>query len=422
MKPILCLLTIMSCGMPVRSTSAHSKVKHVGAHSKSSTKPLLFKKNDECFVKGVMPEKVLTAHEIEEEIGALNKQRNWNGRKVFYKIDNFPRCTEISQTTIKKLIDEAAQTWNKVPNANILLVNVDDLEKTNEVDYNMNTEEEFSNEIKDVMDELVQVRELDNDGIDIMVSFEPCSHFKHRGKTPNPIEEDFGEECDAVYAHAHFFGNVHFNELMTWAERSYQDEELKEGDVLKPNLYSIALHEFGHSLGLSHTNKKEDAMFWDFSGRRMHDRLELGSDDISKLQNLYKPGMKNCKDNHAICKRNPEKYCQLDEFKPHCLKTCGHCDPCEDDIQDGYIKCDENICKDLKDPMRPFCWKTCKLCELEPVDVSDCEDGTTFDCTSLDRIKKKYKKKRKCRRKDWRKACPRTCGVCSENNSTENVF
>ena len=43
---------------------------------------------------------------------------------------------------------------------------------------------------------------------------------------------------------------------------------------------------------ISHTNKKEDAMFWDFSGRRMHDRLELGSDDISKLQNLYKPGMK----------------------------------------------------------------------------------------------------------------------------------
>ena len=88
------------------------------------------------------------------------------------------------------------------------LVNVDDLKKTNVVDYNMNTEEEFSNEIEDEVYELVQIIELDNgnEDIDIMVSFEPCSHFKHRGKTPHPIEEDFGEDCDAVYAHAHFFG------------------------------------------------------------------------------------------------------------------------------------------------------------------------------------------------------------------------
>ena len=50
MNLILCLLTIMSCGVPVRSTSARFKVKHVGAH-RNGTKPLLFKKHDQCFVE-----------------------------------------------------------------------------------------------------------------------------------------------------------------------------------------------------------------------------------------------------------------------------------------------------------------------------------------------------------------------------------
>jgi hypothetical protein len=82
------------------------------------------------------------------------------------------------------------------------LVNADNLEENNNVDFDMKTEKIFSNDVSFDGDRPV----FKSKTVDIIISFEPCIHLKHRDKTPNTFEEDFGEECDAVYAHAHFYG------------------------------------------------------------------------------------------------------------------------------------------------------------------------------------------------------------------------
>ena len=109
------------------------------------------------------------------------------------------------------------------------LVNIDDIEKSNEVkdnqDFDNNSEtnnnnsneDEFSNDTEE-MDELqsadYNINNSDSDfttqyqGVDIIVSFEPCNHLKHRDKNPNSFLEEYGEDCEGVYAHAHFFGKI----------------------------------------------------------------------------------------------------------------------------------------------------------------------------------------------------------------------
>ena len=109
------------------------------------------------------------------------------------------------------------------------LVNIDDIENSNEVkdsqDFDNNSEtnnnnsneDEFSNDTEE-MDELqsadYNINNSDSDlttqyqGVDIIVSFEPCNHLKHRDKNPNSFLEEYGEDCEGVYAHAHFFGKL----------------------------------------------------------------------------------------------------------------------------------------------------------------------------------------------------------------------
>ena len=45
-------------------------------------------------------------------------------------------------------------------------------------------------------------------------------------------------------------GDIHLNDRMTWTDRVISDDEIRVNDFIRPNLYSIVLHEFGHSLGL----------------------------------------------------------------------------------------------------------------------------------------------------------------------------
>ena len=49
---------------------------------------------------------------------------------------------------------------------------------------------------------------------------------------------------------ARLSGDIHLNDQMTWTDRVLSDDEIKVNDFIRPNLYSIVLHEFGHSLGL----------------------------------------------------------------------------------------------------------------------------------------------------------------------------
>lgn len=83
-----------------------------------------------------------------------------------------------------------------------------------------------------------------------------------------------------VLAHAfgpgtHIGGDAHFNEAETWTE-SYRGT----------NLFLVAVHELGHSLGLGHSKDRKAIMFPSY---RYVDpnTFQLSADDIRGIQSLY---------------------------------------------------------------------------------------------------------------------------------------
>ncbi|WAQ94501.1 MMP10-like protein, partial [Mya arenaria] len=71
-------------------------------------------------------------------------------------------------------------------------------------------------------------------------------------------------------------GLVHFDD----------DEHFVLNSNSGTELYIVAAHEFGHTLGISHSNIKESLMAPYY---RYSDNLQLHSDDISAIQSLYGP-------------------------------------------------------------------------------------------------------------------------------------
>ncbi|XP_046410034.1 matrix metalloproteinase-14 isoform X1 [Neodiprion fabricii] len=81
-------------------------------------------------------------------------------------------------------------------------------------------------------------------------------------------------------AHAYFpvyGGDAHFDDSEHWSIDSYRGT----------NLFQVAAHEFGHSLGLSHSDIKSALMAPFYRGYDPH--FMLDSDDIQGIQALYGP-------------------------------------------------------------------------------------------------------------------------------------
>lgn len=76
-------------------------------------------------------------------------------------------------------------------------------------------------------------------------------------------------------AHAYFpvyGGDAHFDDDERWTIRSYRGT----------NLFQVAAHEFGHSLGLSHSDVKSALMAPFYRGYDPH--FDLDRDDIDAIQ------------------------------------------------------------------------------------------------------------------------------------------
>ncbi|CAK9303609.1 unnamed protein product [Gordionus sp. m RMFG-2023] len=103
---------------------------------------------------------------------------------------------------------------------------------------------------------------------DITISFEKGNHGD-------------GDPFDGpgdVLAHAFFpryGGDVHFDDGETWTNLHHRGT----------NLYQTAAHEFGHSIGLSHSDKKGSLMAPFY--KPSTGKIELHVDDISGIQKLY---------------------------------------------------------------------------------------------------------------------------------------
>jgi len=87
----------------------------------------------------------------------------------------------------------------------------------------------------------------------------------------------------SVLAHAFFpglgrGGDVHFDEEESWSDR-------REISRQATSLFAVAVHEFGHSLGLSHSTEKTSLMFPWYSSIPQH--YSLPGDDLEAIQYLY---------------------------------------------------------------------------------------------------------------------------------------
>ncbi|KAM7433599.1 the peptidase M10A [Porites harrisoni] len=108
---------------------------------------------------------------------------------------------------------------------------------------------------------------------DIKISFGAATHGGSSESTcPYPFDGEGG-----VLAHAYYpsDGRAHFDE----------DEEFTDNTPQGINLLWVATHEFGHSLGIGHSDVKGAIMYPYYTG--YVEGMELHSDDIAAIQYLY---------------------------------------------------------------------------------------------------------------------------------------
>ncbi|XP_063807593.1 collagenase 3-like [Pseudophryne corroboree] len=105
---------------------------------------------------------------------------------------------------------------------------------------------------------------------DILIQFSPRAHGDR-----SPFDGRNGVLAHAYAPSAGIGGDAHFDEDETWTN-----------DRRGFNLFLVAAHEFGHSLGLDHSNDREALMFPTYRYVNT-DNFRLSQDDINGIQSLY---------------------------------------------------------------------------------------------------------------------------------------
>ncbi|XP_029956629.1 collagenase 3-like [Salarias fasciatus] len=108
---------------------------------------------------------------------------------------------------------------------------------------------------------------------DIMISFGRQSHGDYY-----PFDGPGGTLAHAFAPSSGIGGDAHFDEDETFTFRSNRGF----------NLFLVAAHEFGHSLGLSHSDDPGALMYPTYSYRNP-DTFVLPRDDVNGIQSLYGP-------------------------------------------------------------------------------------------------------------------------------------
>lgn len=108
--------------------------------------------------------------------------------------------------------------------------------------------------------------------VDIHISFDTGYH-----KDAYPFDGQGGTLAHAFYPHNNLglSGDAHFDD----------DETFTTGEIRGVNLDWVAVHEFGHSLGLEHSNVRGSIMYPWYQGYKPN--IKLTDDDILGIQGIY---------------------------------------------------------------------------------------------------------------------------------------
>ncbi|XP_048369510.1 matrix metalloproteinase-17-like [Sphaerodactylus townsendi] len=162
----------------------------------------------------------------------------WSKRNISWKVKTYPREARLSRETMRVLMYYALKVWSEVTPLNF--------------------------------------HEVGSHSADISVEFLQLDH-----RDGYPFDGPGG-----MVAHAFFpgdpqrAGSVHFDSDEDWTFRSPDD--------FGTDLFAVAVHEFGHSLGLAHSPSKHSIMRPYYQGP-VGDPLQyqLYMDDRSEIQKLY---------------------------------------------------------------------------------------------------------------------------------------
>jgi len=157
---------------------------------------------------------------------------SWMKKSLTYSITGSRLTSDLNRDVIQREIQRAVSTWQSVSS--------------------------------------LTFREVDTPKADIILSFDRYDHgdgfsFDGRGRVlahAFPPGEDRG-------------GDVHFDDDETWTSES------QDGT----NLFTVAAHEVGHSLGIAHSQVRGALMFPWYQGYTSN--LQLHQDDIDAIQRLY---------------------------------------------------------------------------------------------------------------------------------------
>nr|XP_056716524.1 matrix metalloproteinase-17-like [Euleptes europaea] len=170
--------------------------------------------------------------------GRRNAGSVWTKRNISWKVKTYPREARLSRETMRVLMYYALKVWSEATPLNF--------------------------------------HEVGSHGADISVEFLQLDH-----RDGYPFDGPGG-----MVAHAFFpgdpqrAGGVHFDSDEDWTFRSPDD--------FGTDLFAVAVHEFGHSLGLAHSSSKHSIMRPYYQGP-VGDPLQyqLYTDDRSEIQKLY---------------------------------------------------------------------------------------------------------------------------------------
>lgn len=168
-------------------------------------------------------------------------------------------------------------------------------------------------------------------------------------------------------AHAFYpkSGALHFDD----------DEQYTNSNTTGYNLFSIALHEIGHLLGLKHSNDPKAVMYMEYKNNQNLTDEERHGIEYIYMQGTAQPDSTeppgNCVDDVPSCQDYVDE-CTGNHFvRKSCRKSCGICGghsvvklPCVDKYTSTSCKMLKgyNYCSNYKAFMTDKCKKTCGLC------------------------------------------------------------